>query len=781
MQHPIQRVGTDLVLRLGMRMWVLVAVVAGLCLGGCGDESEPGVPMTPGEDAGNGFNATPPEGTTDPGVDPGVTPGDPGDPGDPSDPDDPPPPVDTGNDDTGEDPGSEDPVLPPTQHTYKCTAVGSADSDGFFALRAFNGKLYAGQFGYGKENQSMLYSYPAWQKVQPGLLGISESVCAMVEFNGLLYANTESSGDIMRSSDGANWQIVHNGENGSIGCGLEVFDGQLYAVNYRNSQKDHGAILRSADGAAWTTVWDSGPASSYIREITSHDGTLYAFYVDESSGQGHILTSQDGTGWSDAVAPARFFRGYSWQGSLWASSTEKYSNGIAGVWRFDGQNPVLVHQSNKRYVTEFTHWDSALWAATSNGWKEDKGKSSLLMSPDGVEWKTVCNFDEIAAWSITTYNNKLYVGTWQYGHGGNVYEVSIDTSQPADPDPDPGDPDPNPNPTGCAGIAANANFEVCESSATHCAGVFTNGAGCAAYCAASGLKCTARFGGEPGCQKEPDKPHACDVNNGHQSDWCICGTPGADPGPDPDPDPDPPPAEVDCSKITKANSAWEVCETSATHCGGVFNNSSGCTAYCAAAGLVCTARYGGEPGCSKELQNVWACDADNGHKSDYCVCGQPSGNPGGGGNLDCDTVAGNPPVLKEKGFKKAVYTKRHNWVLGCYPNAYTAGADEHKKCDPEYNPDGSRKGKATYTFKNVAPGAYDVYVGGRHTNNRNPSGALFKVNGKAKTINQKDSSGDYIWDYHGQHCLSGEVKVVLDSSVNSGSDSTFGARLVPAP
>jgi hypothetical protein len=83
----------------------------------------------------------------------------------------------------------------------------------------------------------------------------------------------------------------------------------------------------------------------------------------------------------------------------------------------------------------------------------------------------------------------------------------------------------------CAAIASTPGFEVCEATDSTCAGVFTNGAGCTAYCAAAGMVCAARFGGEPGCSKEPENPLSCDDNNGHQSDWCECTfPPGYDAG-----------------------------------------------------------------------------------------------------------------------------------------------------------------------------------------------------------------------------------------------------------
>jgi hypothetical protein len=83
----------------------------------------------------------------------------------------------------------------------------------------------------------------------------------------------------------------------------------------------------------------------------------------------------------------------------------------------------------------------------------------------------------------------------------------------------------------CAAIAANPSFEVCVETATSCAGVFNAGEGCTAYCAAAGMVCVARFGGNTGCSKESNNPIACDAQNGNLSDWCECAfLPGQDAG-----------------------------------------------------------------------------------------------------------------------------------------------------------------------------------------------------------------------------------------------------------
>ena len=67
---------------------------------------------------------------------------------------------------------------------------------------------------------------------------------------------------------------------------------------------------------------------------------------------------------------------------------------------------------------------------------------------------------------------------------------------------------------------------------------------------------------------------------------------------------------VDCSLIAAANPEWEVCETSADSCAGVYADGAGCQAYCAAAGLVCAGHFGGQPGCSKELEHPLGCGVE---------------------------------------------------------------------------------------------------------------------------------------------------------------------------
>ena len=175
------------------------------------------------------------------------------------------------------------------------------------------------------------------------------------------------------------------------------------------------------------------------------------------------------------------------------------------------------------------------------------------------------------------------------------------------------------------------------------------------------------------------------------------------------------------------------------------------------------------------------CAASNGHRSDWCICGvgEIEGGDPSVGSTDCESDPAHPPVTAEIAYTEAIYTERHNWVLACRDYAYSAHGAEHRECDSSFDPDGARTGTATFVFEDVPRGLYDAYMGGRHTENRNPAGALFIVDGHSAIIDQRTGSA-HIWDLHGRYCLGGRVEVVLDSTVNSGSDSVFGVRLQPA-
>lgn len=82
-----------------------------------------------------------------------------------------------------------------------------------------------------------------------------------------------------------------------------------------------------------------------------------------------------------------------------------------------------------------------------------------------------------------------------------------------------------------------------------------------------------------------------------------------------------PPAPLNCDALVRTG--VQLCDRTADTCGIVFTNRSGCTASCAAGGLVCGTGYENVEGqCARdETRPMLACDT--GHESDYCVCRRP--------------------------------------------------------------------------------------------------------------------------------------------------------------
>lgn len=153
-----------------------------------------------------------------------------------------------------------------------------------------------------------------------------------------------------------------------------------------------------------------------------------------------------------------------------------------------------------------------------------------------------------------------------------------------------------------------------------------------------------------------------------------------------------------------------------------------------------------------------------------------------GDDVDPPDPTGEPPVSVQIDYPDATYTQRNNWVHRCDfnpPYAYTAGSPHPgEDCDDLYDPDGSSKGTAIFTFKDLAPAMYKITIQARHSANRNPKGALFIVDGEGKRVDQT-TGGDVVVDEWGTKFLMGTIDVVLDSSLDTESDSVAWVRLDP--
>jgi len=94
---------------------------------------------------------------------------------------------------------------------------------------------------------------------------------ALKEFDGYLYAAGDSNDNIIRSSDGITWESAPSGLGTAglvVGYKLESHNGYLYATNSNNQ------LVRSSDGARWDIRYVRGFLDD-INTILSYNGTLY--------------------------------------------------------------------------------------------------------------------------------------------------------------------------------------------------------------------------------------------------------------------------------------------------------------------------------------------------------------------------------------------------------------------------------------------------------------------------------------------------------------------------
>ncbi|MCB9525595.1 MAG: hypothetical protein H6702_19770 [Myxococcales bacterium] len=153
---------------------------------------------------------------------------------------------------------------------------------------------------------------------------------------------------------------------------------------------------------------------------------------------------------------------------------------------------------------------------------------------------------------------------------------------------------------------------------------------------------------------------------------------------------------------------------------------------------------------------------------------------------ECQAAPPPPPpdaVVREIRYPRAEYTNRRTWVVGCENNparayAFTAAGDEHVPTDCEglYRAGGNRVGDAIFRFDDVVAADYDIVIRSRHTENRNPAGALFLVNGEGRRISQR-SDRDVTEDTWGRRRLGGQVEVILRAE--GQSDCVIAVRLEP--
>ncbi|MCX5789569.1 MAG: right-handed parallel beta-helix repeat-containing protein, partial [Elusimicrobia bacterium] len=152
------------------------------------------------------------------------------------------------------------------------------------SFAAFNGRLYAGDYGNGRIYVSSDgYSFaPTQNGAAVGVGGIA----SLSAFNGRLYAG-DTSGRIFATTDGYRWTEAAVLPGATAIDGLTVFNGRLFGCDPSN-----GKVFSSANGTDWTAMTSAGgPARA--RSLTSFNGKLYA----ADSLNGNVYASFDGISW----------------------------------------------------------------------------------------------------------------------------------------------------------------------------------------------------------------------------------------------------------------------------------------------------------------------------------------------------------------------------------------------------------------------------------------------------------------------------------------------------
>ncbi len=250
----------------------------------------------------------------------------------------------------------------------------------------------------------------SWTKVVSSGFGDATNgeVFRLAEFNNRIYASTVSFTDthgteIWRSSSGdsGSWsRVVNDGFDGDsdnvIAMSLEVFNGYMYAGTY--------------NWVTGTEIWRSsnGDSGSWGKINTDGFGDQYNFYISLNTFNGYLYA---GTyNYYDSDNPgAELWRCQTCDGTDWTELTSAKGFG-------DPEN---------RQISSLVVFNNSLYAFTHN---RTTG-IEVWCSNNGTDWEQVniggfgdsLNYNPYWDNSTTVFNNALYVGTRNNGHGGEVW------------------------------------------------------------------------------------------------------------------------------------------------------------------------------------------------------------------------------------------------------------------------------------------------------------------------------------------------------------------------
>ncbi|MEO8084183.1 MAG: NHL repeat-containing protein, partial [Ardenticatenales bacterium] len=341
--------------------------------------------------------------------------------------------------------------------------LGSVDTRGVAAFAVHADKLFAGTLNLHLDT--------------PGAFGVPD-------------AYSSAGAALWSSEDGSQWSSVATGgfgdrENAGIGS-LLSYGGQLYAGTVGvpgnvdadgDGKRDHsggGAIYRSASGAAgsWTKVMDPAKlgldAERAVTAMATMSGTLYAATCREQN-KADVVRSSNGQSWVVAgtfdtdngsgacVTSLQAFDNYLYAAvggderlGYGAVSTDIYRCALCDNTDWEQVASAGIADVGNRGRATFAVFDPPpfhfLYVAIGNA----EGVQ-VWRAPDGERWEPVAldgfgdpnNADVYGAGGVAVWSDRLYVGTVNGAHGGELWSTGggrpsgIPTPPGAGPTPTP--------------------------------------------------------------------------------------------------------------------------------------------------------------------------------------------------------------------------------------------------------------------------------------------------------------------------------------------------------
>ncbi|GIW91555.1 MAG: hypothetical protein KatS3mg109_1987 [Pirellulaceae bacterium] len=369
---------------------------------------------------------------------------------------------------------------------------GEYDNRAVNSLVLFDNHAYAGTLNTGGNGAQLWRIDPAghWSAVMTNGFSDATNVTInhLLEFKGMLYAGTRNAindppysqgGEIWRTNDGTNWtQVVNDGfgkpTNGQV-FHLGVFNGYLYATTWSYTSTHGAEIWRTdtGDSGDWEQVVSNGFGDSkneVVLDLVEFDNAFYAGTRSTSSPSqrdgADIWRSVDGINWTPVITDGFGYTGTYDIGALvvfgdhlyagtgrYDFSAQLYPGGQ--IWRCprvsscDEPNDWQMITSNgfgnpnNINFSGFLVYDNYLYTFPYNF----ETGMEVWRSSDGVSWERVGegglgdSNNQGTFWnnSITVFNNRLLVGTYNPANGAEVWEMqstqqaSVTITDPSQP------------------------------------------------------------------------------------------------------------------------------------------------------------------------------------------------------------------------------------------------------------------------------------------------------------------------------------------------------------